>query len=276
MLKDITIGQYYPTDSVLHKLDPRVKLMGTLLFVISLFPYSNISAYIFATIFLATLVTISRIPLKFILKGLKPIVVIIVFTAVCNIFMTPGTDIVFTIWNLRATYSGIYKAAFMVIRFIYLIIGASLMTYTTTPNKLTDGIEKSLAFLNKVNVPVHDFALMMSLALRFIPILMEEADKIIKAQSSRGADFEEGPFFDRMKNMVAILIPLLVSATRRANDLALAMDSRCYNGGTGRSKMKPLKYENRDYAAYVIMCTGFIIIITAGHFDFVSYLISLL
>lgn len=276
MLKDITIGQYYPTDSILHKLDPRVKLMGTLLFVIALFPYSNLSAYIFATIFLAALVTCSKIPLKFILKGLKPIVVIIIFTAVCNIFMTPGTDIAFSVLGLRATYAGIRKAIFMIIRFVYLIIGASLMTYTTTPNKLTDAIEKSLGFLNKINVPVHEFALMMSLALRFIPILMEEADKIIKAQSSRGADFEEGPFFSRMKNVVSILIPLLISATRRANDLALAMDARCYNGGAGRSKMKPLKYEKRDYAAYVIMCAAFVIIISAGHFDFVGHLISLL
>ncbi len=268
MLRDITIGQYYPSDSVLHKLDPRVKLAGTLLFVVSLFPYTNMTVYLITTLFLILMVTVSKVSWRYILKGLKPVMIIIFFTAFYNVLLTPGKNEIVTWGIIHISYVGLRKAFYMVLRLMYLIIGSSLMTYTTTPTKLTDGIEEALKPLNKLKVPVHEFAMMMSLALRFIPILMEEANKIINAQSARGADFEEGKFFERAKNMVSILIPLLVGATRRANDLALAMDARCYHGGEGRTKMKPLKYSKRDFAAYVIICAYFVMVLVCGHYNF--------
>lgn len=253
MLRDITIGQYYPSKSIIHRLDPRVKLAGTFLFLISLFLFSHPSGYIIATIYLGAIIVMSRVPFGYIMKGLKPILFLIAFTALLNLFFTPGNDVLVSFWRVTITYDGIKKAALMVLRLVYLIIGSSIMTFTTTPNQLTDGIEKALRPLNKIKIPVHEFALMMSLALRFIPILMEEADKIIKAQSARGADFEEGSFIRRARNIISILVPLLVSATRRANDLAMAMDARCYHGGEGRTKMKPLNYSGRDVAGYIII-----------------------
>lgn len=269
MLREITIGKYYPAQSVIHKLDPRVKLAGTVLYVISLFPYSTVEVYLIASLYLAVMITISRIPVRYMIRGLKPVIVLIAFTAIFNLFLTPGMDAVLAVGSVRITRSGIKKAVFMVLRLMYLIIGSSLLTYTTTPNQLTDGIEKALKPLNRIKIPVHEFALMMSLALRFIPILMDEAEKIIKAQSARGADFEEGGFVRKARNIISIIVPLLVSATRRAGDLALAMDARCYHGGKNRTKLKPLTYSARDFAGYAIVVLYFALIITAGHMNVV-------
>ena len=231
MIRDITIGQYYQADSVIHRLDPRVKLMGTLIFVISLFLGSNIWLYLVVAAFLA---------------------IVIVISAAFNLFLTPGTPLI-KIWKLTITHEGLNTAVFMVIRLIFLIMGSSLMTLTTTPNQLTDGLERGLRPLNKIHVPVHEIAMMMSIALRFIPILIEETDKIMKAQMARGADFESGNIIKKAKAMIPILVPLFISAFRRANELAMAMEARCYHGSEGRTKMKPLKYSRRDINAYLII-----------------------
>ncbi len=252
MIRDITIGQYYQTKSVIHDLDPRVKLMGTLVFIVSLFLGKNVWIYLGATVFLATVIALSKVPLKFIVKGLKAVVVLIMFSTVFNLFLTKG-EVVLTIWKLQITKEGIIAAVFMMVRLIYLIIGSSLMTLTTTPNNLTDGLEKGLGFLKVIKVPVHEIAMMMSIALRFIPILIEETDKIMKAQMARGADFDHGGLIKKAKAMVPILVPLMISAFRRANDLAMAMEARCYHGSEGRTKMKPLKYKRNDYIAYIVM-----------------------
>lgn len=252
MIRDITIGQYYQTKSVIHDLDPRVKLMGTMVFIISLFLGKNVWIYLGATAFLTMVIGASKVPLKYILKGLKAVVVLIVFSTVFNLFLTEG-EVVFQVWKISITKEGIYTAAFMIVRLIYLIVGSSLMTFTTTPNNLTDGLEKGLGFLKVIKVPVHEIAMMMSIALRFIPILIEETDKIMKAQMARGADFESGNLIKKAKAMVPILVPLFISAIRRANELAMAMEARCYHGSEGRTKMKPLKYCGRDYVAYMVM-----------------------
>ncbi len=252
MIRDITIGQYYQTDSVIHKLDPRVKLVGTIIFLLSLFLERSVPIYIIAGLFLAAMIKISKVPFSFMVKGLKAIVFILVFSAVFNIFLTKGTPIV-TIWKLTITVEGVVTALYMVIRLMMLIIGSSLLTLTTTPNNLTDGLEKGLGFLKIFRVPVHEVAMMMSIALRFIPILIEETDKIMKAQTARGADFEHGNIIKRAKAMVPLLVPLFISAFRRANDLAMAMEARCYRGGAGRTKMKPLKYKKHDVLAYLVL-----------------------
>ncbi|MCR4717911.1 MAG: energy-coupling factor transporter transmembrane protein EcfT [Lachnospiraceae bacterium] len=252
MIRDITIGQYYPVDSVIHRLDPRVKLFTTVIFIISLFIKKNIVLYMGATIFLITVIILSKVPLRYILKGLKPIVFLLIFTCVMNLFFSRGETVLFSYKIFVISKEGIYSASFLAIRLIELVIGSALLTYTTTPTKLTDGIEKGLGFLRVFKIPVHEFAMMMSIALRFIPILMEELDKIMKAQEARCATFNEGNFINRAKAMVPILIPLFVAAIRRANDLALAMESRCYQGGEGRTKLHPLKYKARDRIAYFI------------------------
>ena len=263
MIRDITLGQYYPADSVLHRLDPRVKLLGTLLFVISLFMFDSFIGYIVATVFLGVLIAISKVPFTYMIKGLKAIVILLVITAALNMFMTPG-DILWQWKALHITSQGLRTAAFMIIRLIYLIVGSSLMTLTTTPSNLTDGLEKGLRFLKAVKVPVHEVAMMMSIALSFIPILLEELDKIMKAQQARGADFESGGIIKRIKSMIPILIPLFVSAFRRSNDLAMAMETRCYRGGDGRTKMKPLIYKGRDYIAYVILLVYMAAVVAVG------------
>lgn len=264
MLRDITIGQFYPVDSPIHRLDARVKIVAVFLYLISLFVFSSFWGYLVVTLFLATTIIMSRVPLAYILKGLKPILILLIFTAFFNIFMTKG-EVVFQWGVITVTWEGLRKALFMAMRLIYLIVGSSMLTYTTTPNQLTDGLETLFKPLEKIHVPVHDFAMMMSLALRFIPILLDEANRIINAQSSRGADFEEGNIFKRMKTMVSILVPLLVSATRRAYDLAMAMEARCYRGGAGRTKMKPLQYKSTDWAAYVIVVVYFALVIVVTH-----------
>ncbi len=265
MIRDITIGQYYQTDSLIHGLDPRVKLMGTFVFIISLFAGKSIWAYLFITIFLLTIIKISKVPLKFIVKGLKAILIIIIISAAFNLFLTDG-EVVVQVWKLTITKEGIYQAVFMVVRLIYLIMGSSIMTLTTTPNHLTDGLEKSMGFLKKIKVPVHEISMMMSIALRFIPILIDETDKIMKAQMARGANFEQGNVLKRAKAMIPILVPLFVSAFRRANELAMAMEARCYHGSQGRTKMKPLTYHKNHYVGYLILTVYLIIVIVINIF----------
>ena len=260
MLRDITIGQYYPAESVLHKLDPRTKLMATLIYVVSLFVFRGLAGFVAVTVALCLVIWLSKVPFGYMVKGLKAIVVILLITAVFNLFLTPG-ETIFIVWKFKITYEGLQNAGFMVIRLIYLILGSSVLTLTTTPNQLTDGLEKSMKPLNKIHVPVHEIAMMMSIALRFIPILIEETDKIMKAQLARGADFESGNLLKKAKSMVPLLVPLFVSAFRRANDLAMAMEARCYHGGAGRTKMKPLKYRRLDGAAYIIVFVYFAIVI---------------
>ena len=230
MLRDITLGQYYPADSVIHKLDPRVKLFSTMIYIISLFCFRGVAALAIATVFLITVIKLSKVPFKFMVKGLKAIMILMLITAVFNLFLTPGEALV-SVWRFTITKEGVTSAVLMAIRLTYLILGTSIMTLTTTPNQLTDGLEKALMPLSKIGVPVHAIAMMMSIALRFIPILIEETDKI----------------------MNPLLVPLFVSAFRRADDLAMAMEARCYNGGEGRTKMKPLRYEGRDRLSYLIM-----------------------
>ena len=252
MLKDITIGQYYPGNSIIHKLDPRVKLFGTLVFIVTLFAFGSVGSYAAATAALAIVIALSKVPLSYILRGLKAIFVLMVITALFNLFLTPGTEI-FRFWKLKITAEGLRMTIHMAFRLTYLIVGSSIMTLTTTPNQLTDGLETGLRGLKKIHVPVHEIAMMMSIALRFIPILMDETDKIMRAQEARGADFSSGGIIRRAKALVPLLVPLFVSAFRRANDLALAMEARGYHGGEGRTKMKPLVYHKRDYMAYLII-----------------------
>ena len=259
MLRDITLGQYYPADSVIHKLDPRTKLFATLLFIISVFSFDGIVGFIVMTAFLFGVIALSKVPLSFMLRGLKAIMILLVIAGLFNLFLTPG-QVLWSIWKIHVTREGLRNAVLMTIRMVYLIMGSSVMTLTTTPNQLTDGLEKALKPLQKINVPVHEIAMMMSIALRFIPILIEETDKIMKAQMARGADFETGGLVKKAKNMVPLLVPLFVSAFRRANDLALAMEARCYVGGEGRTKMMPLVYHKVDRLAYVVVIAYFVLL----------------
>lgn len=271
MLKDITLGQYYPAKSVIHQLDPRVKLFGTLVFIISLFTFRGIPAFVLATIFLVCVICISKVPFSYMVKGLKGIVVLMVITGVFNLFLTQGKVLV-KFWIFTITYEGVKTAVLMVIRLMYLIIGTSIMTLTTTPNQLTDGLEKALMPFSKIKLPVHEIAMMMSIALRFIPILIEETDKIMKAQMARGADFESGNIVKKAKAMVPLLVPLFISAFRRANDLAMAMEARCYHGGVGRTKMKPLQYNKTDRISYVILISYFMLMLVL-RFVWVKYIV---
>lgn len=259
MLRDITLGQYYPADSIIHKLDPRTKLFATLLFIISVFSFDGIVGFIVMTAFLFGVIALSKVPLSFMLRGLKAIMILLVIAGLFNLFLTPG-QVLWSIWKIHITREGLRNAVLMTIRMVYLIMGSSVMTLTTTPNQLTDGLEKALKPLQKINVPVHEIAMMMSIALRFIPILIEETDKIMKAQMARGADFETGGLVKKAKNMVPLLVPLFVSAFRRANDLALAMEARCYVGGEGRTKMMPLVYHKVDRLAYVVVIVYFVLL----------------
>ena len=264
MIRDITIGQYYPAKSILHRLDPRVKLVCTLLYLVSLFLFRSVPGYIVATIFLAMIIKISTVPFSYIVRGLKPIVMLLMITVLFNLFLTRDGEVLFHAWIFTITEGGLITAVYMAIRLIYLIIGSSLMTFTTTPNELTDGLEALLHPLNRIHVPVHEVAMMMSIALRFIPILLEETDKIMKAQIARGADLESGNMIQKAKSMIPILVPLFVSAFRRANDLAMAMEARCYRGGEGRTKMKPLHYQKRDYVAYIVVIVYVIAVVLIG------------
>ena len=252
MIREITLGQYYPVDSVIHRLDPRVKLLGTLVFLIALFVVDSWTMYAVAAVVLGILIKLSNVPFKFMTKGLQNILILLLISVSFNLFLTPGEPL-FQLGILKISKEGLTIALKMGIRLILLVMGSSLMTLTTTPNQLTDGMEKGLRGFKKIGVPVHEISMMMSIALRFIPILIEETDKIMKAQQARGADFESGNIIQRAKAMVPILVPLFIGAFRRANDLAMAMEARCYRGGEGRTKMKPLKYEGRDRIAYFLM-----------------------
>lgn len=263
MLRDITLGQYYQAESIIHKLDPRVKLGGTLLFIVSLFFFENYLGYVVAALFLALVIKLSTVPFKFMVRGMRSMLFLLLLTVVFNLFLTPGTPLV-SLWKLHITVEGLDLALTMAIRLVLLIIGSSIMTLTTTPNNLTDGMEKMMRPMRVFKVPVHEVAMMMSIALRFIPILLEETDKIMKAQIARGADFESGNLINRAKAMVPLLVPLFISAFRRANDLAMAMEARCYRGGDGRTKMKPLVYQKQDYLAYVVIGAYLIVSITMG------------
>lgn len=261
MLREITLGQYYPAKSVLHSLDPRVKLFSTLVFIITLFSANNIILFGIVVLTLFGIIKLSHVPFSFMIKGLRSIIILLVFAGLFNLFLTPGKTLV-SFWIFTISDVGLKNAVLMTSRMVLLIIGTSIMTLTTTPNQLTDGLEKSLGFLKRVNVPVHEIAMMMSIALRFIPILIEETDKIMKAQMARGADFESGGLIKKAKNMVPLLVPLFVSAFRRANDLSYAMEARCYNGGEGRTKMRPLKYGSLDQRAYICI-VAFIVLFYA-------------
>lgn len=260
MIRDITIGQYYPSDSLLHKLDPRTKIVGTFVYIISLFLFRSFAPLLVVIGFLAMVIKLSKVPFKHIVKGLKAIMFLLLFAVIFNLFLTPGKEI-FRFGILKITEEGIRVAAFMGLRLILLIMGSTIMTFTTTPNNLTDGLEKLMNPLKKIKVPVHEIAMMMSIALRFIPILLEETDKIMKAQMARGADFESGNIFQKAKSLVPILVPLFISAFRRANDLAMAMEARCYRGGEGRTKMKPLQYHNRDYYSYGVFVLYLVVLL---------------
>ncbi|WP_125153950.1 energy-coupling factor transporter transmembrane component T family protein [Clostridium rectalis] len=253
MIKDITLGQYIPGDSFVHKLDPRIKILISLIYIINLFIVNNLKGYIFVIIFTLAAILISKVPFKFIYRGLKPIFVLILITAVLNVFMTSGGRVLFK-WRFITIYEeGLKLAIFMVVRLVFLIIGTSLLTLTTSPIELTDGIEKLLNPLKRIGVPAHELAMMMTIALRFIPTLMDETDKIMKAQMARGADFESGNLLQRAKSLIPLLVPLFISSFRRAEELAMAMEARCYRGGEGRTRMKQLKFEGKDLVAS--LCT---------------------
>jgi energy-coupling factor transport system permease protein len=248
MIKDITIGQYLPGDSFVHRLDPRVKIILSFLLIAIIFVLDNFIGYFIIGVATLMIIQIAKIPRKYIFKGLKPILWIIVFTAALNMFMTPGVPL-YKLGPLTITEKGLYLSAFMVLRLVFLIVTTSLLTLTTSPIALTDGIEQLLEPFKKIGLPAHELAMMMTIALRFIPTLMDETDKIMKAQTARGADFESGNLVKRTRNLIPILVPLFISSFRRADELAMAMEARCYRGGKGRTRMKQLKISKRDYIA---------------------------
>ena len=245
MLKDITIGQYFPGTTAIHRMDPRTKILSVVLYIVALFACSGPVSYVLVLIYLIAAVRISKIHLRTILKGVKPVIIIIIFTAILNMFYTSGNVLV-RFWIFKITDNGIRNAILMIARIIMLITGTFLMTYTTSPIALTDGLERLLNPLKKIHFPVHELAMMMSIALRFIPTLIEETDKIMSAQKARGADFESGNLLEKGKALVPVLVPLFVSAFRRADELATAMECRCYTGGDGRTRMNPLKWQTLD------------------------------
>ena len=257
MLKDITLGQYFPGQSFVHRLDPRTKLIVLVLYIVSLFVASNWISYGLCLLFLTVTIAISTIPLKSILRGMKPLMVILIFTGLLNLFFTEGEKVLVHFWVITITLEGVIRAVFMVSRILMLITATFLLTYTTSPISLTDGLESLLSPLKVIRVPVHELSMMMCIALRFIPTLIEETDKIMSAQKARGADFETGSLMQRVKALVPILVPLFISAFRRADELATAMECRCYQGGTGRTKMKLLRYHRGDLCAFGI---GFLLL----------------
>ncbi|WP_455012698.1 energy-coupling factor transporter transmembrane component T family protein [Mogibacterium timidum] len=260
MIKDITLGQYYPVESLVHRLEARSKVLGVLAYLVGLFVVNNFWGFVIAAVAVGTVIKLSGVPFSYMMRGLKAILLILLFTMVLNVFMMDGT----ILWQwkfLKITYEGLYRAAFMGIRLVLLIIGTSLLTFCTKPTELTDGLEKLLSPFARVGLPAHEIALMMTIALRFIPVLMDEADKIMKAQQSRGADFESGNIFQRAKSLIPIIVPLFVSSFRIAGDLALAMEARCYRGGNGRTKLKESRFAKRDavwgIALMVFLCALF-------------------
>ena len=249
-MSEFTIGQYYPENSIIHRLDPRVKLFGTLVFIVMLFVVNNFIGFGLMALYLFVVVKMSRIPFRKVIKGVRGIIIILIISALLNIFFTPGKHEVAHWWIFTITSEGLVRSAYLVVRLVLLVLSTSVMTLTTKPNDLSDGLEKALGFLKVIRVPVHEIAMIMSLALRFIPTLMEETERIKKAQMARGADFESGNMLKRAKSLIPILIPLFVSSIKRAVNLAQAMEARCYNGGN-RTKLHPLKYKKRDAMSYV-------------------------
>ena len=253
MLKDITLGQYFPGDTPAHKLDPRTKILLVILYIVALFQARSLLTYAIMTVTFVLCARISRVGAKALLKGLKPVVIIVLFTGFLNLFFTPG-EVIFQLGFLRLTDAGVYNALRMVVRIMLLITGTFLLTYTTSPIALTDALERMLNPLKKVRVPVHELAMVMSIALRFIPTLIEETDKIMSAQKARGADFESGNLLQKAKALVPVLVPLFVSSFRRADELAVAMECRCYHGGEGRTRLHVLHFAGRDYLALTLGC----------------------
>lgn len=259
MLKDITLGQYFPGQSVIHRLDPRTKLIMLVVYIVALFLAESWVSYGLMFLFLLTVIWMSTIPLKSILRGMKPLVMILIFTGVLNLFFTQEGEVIFHFWILTMTTGGLARAVMMMSRILMLITGTFLLTYTTSPISLTDGLESLMKPLKKVGIPVHELSMMMCIALRFIPTLIEETDKIMCAQKARGADFETGSLMDRAKALIPILVPLFISAFRRADELATAMECRCYQGGEGRTKMKLLRYHREDFLSYGV---GAVLLVT--------------
>lgn len=252
MLKDITIGQYVPEDSFIHKLDPRIKIILCMIYIIDLFLINQYFGYIFVVLFIGISILASKMKIIYIYKGLKPIFILLIITALLNIFMTPGQDLIFQYGIIKIYREGLNIAGFMILRLVFLIIGTSLLTLTTSPIELTDGLEKLMSPLKMIGISSHDLAMMMTIALRFIPTLIDETDKIMKAQMARGAEFESGSLLQRAKNLIPVLVPLFISSFRRADELAMAMEARCYRGGEGRTRMKILKFHPRDGMAVLI------------------------
>ena len=265
MLKDITLGQFFPGNTILHRLDARSKILAVTVFIVAIFMAKSYVSYALLIAVTGGMIALSRIPLKNFLHGLKPVVIILVFTAVLNMFFTPGQEL-FHVWKIVVTREGLERAVFMVLRIMILIAGTFLLTYTTPPIALTDGLERLFKPLKKLHVPVHEMAMMMSMALRFIPTLIEETDKIMSAQRARGADFETGGLIRRAKALLPLLVPLFVSAFRRADELAVAMESRCYHGGEGRTRMKQLVWHRRDTLAIVVMLLALAALIVLRRF----------
>ena len=266
MLKDITLGQFFPGSSPIHRLDPRTKLVMLVVYIVALFMAKSWVSYGVCFAFLAICIAVSDIPLKAIVRGMKPLVFILVFTGVLNIFFTGGETVLVSFWGISITLEGLVRAFFMVIRILLLITCTFLLTYTTSPISLTDGLESLMSPLKKIRVPVHELSMMMCIALRFIPTLIEETDKIMSAQKARGADFETGKLMDRVKALIPILVPLFISAFRRADELATAMECRCYQGGAGRTKMKLLRFARWDLYAFCIGTLLVVGVIVLGRF----------
>lgn len=260
MFKNLTIGQHYPVESPVHDLDPRLKIIITFIFIISLFLVDKFAGYLIVIAFLTITITLSKVPIKFVIKGLRPILMIIIITFIINLLMTPGR-VIFSLGFIKITEEGLKQAGFMAIRLTLLIMGTSMLTLTTSPIILTDGIESLLKPFKRFGLPAHELAMMMTIALRFIPTLMEETEKIMKAQKSRGADFESGNIMSRAKNLVPLLVPLFISAFRRADELAMAMEARCYRGGENRTRMRQMKIQKVDYAAALVFTVYFAAII---------------
>ena len=266
MLKDITLGQYFPGHSFVHRLDPRTKLILLIVYIVALFSAVSWVSYAACLVFLGVTIAISTIPLKSIAKGMKPLVFILVFTGVLNLFFTTGETVLLSVWKITITKEGLIRAILMVARILMLITATFLLTYTTSPIALTDGLEALLAPLKVIRLPVHELSMMMCIALRFIPTLIEETDKIMCAQKARGADFESGNLMQRVKALVPILVPLFISAFRRADELATAMECRCYQGGEGRTKMKLLRYKRCDLTAFFVGAILIVFILVLRNF----------
>ena len=266
MLKDITLGQYFPGNSPIHRLDPRTKLIMLVVYIVALFLAKSWISYALMLAFLAVVIKVSTIPLKSILKGMKPLVMILVFTGILNLFFTQEGPVLVDFWIITITLGGLTRAVFMMLRILMLITGTFLLTYTTSPISLTDGLESLMGPLKKIKVPVHELSMMMCIALRFIPTLIEETDKLMCAQKARGADFETGSIIDRAKALIPILVPLFIGAFRRADELATAMECRCYQGGEGRTKMKLLRYHRNDLTAFGIGIAMIVVVSLLGSF----------